>query len=72
MLSTHSNGSSTVHGPDGSDQVFVPGAICGGNSLVPDNSIPNCRLVISFGSSTFTCSAFKIGDRLLGTAGERL
>lgn len=55
---------STDRGPIGTESV------CGYNSLVADNSITNCRIVSSFGGTAFSCSAFKIGDNLLGTAGK--
>lgn len=48
-----------------------PQAICGGNSLVADNQYTNCRIVTTYGNGMSTsCSAVKIGDKLLGTAGE--
>jgi len=55
------NGTDT--GPIGTE------SICGANSLVADNSITNCRILSRYGNNYFTCSAFKIGERLLGTAG---
>lgn len=46
-------------------------AICGGNSLVADNRNTNCRIVTTYGNGVSTsCSAFKMGSNLLGTAGR--
>lgn len=48
-------------------------AICGGNSLVQDNQVINCRIVSTYGNGQATsCSAVKIGDNLLATAGKAL
>lgn len=44
-------------------------AICGGNSLVADNQVTNCRIVSTYSGGASSCSAVKIGDRLLATAG---
>lgn len=48
-----------------------PQAICGSNSLVADNQNTNCRIVTTYSNGVSTsCSAVKIGDKLLATAGE--
>lgn len=49
----------------------TPQAICGSNSLVADNSNTNCRIVTTYGNGVATsCSATKIGNNYLATAGR--
>jgi hypothetical protein len=48
-----------------------PQAICGSNGLVADNRNTNCRIVTTYSNGQSTsCSAFKFGEKLLGTAGK--
>lgn len=48
-------------------------SICGFNSLVADDSKTNCRIVSTYpNGAASSCSAWKFGDKLLGTAGKLL
>lgn len=62
--------------PSPRSRSIVPAAVCGANSLVQTSYTADCRIIVTFKNSngqvlfTGTCSAFKIGSRFLGTAGQ--
>jgi len=59
---------------NGTDGVAQPYAVCGTDSLVTSSEAANCRIVSCWGTGAsqqcYTCSAFKIGGRFLGSAGH--